>query len=97
MNKMKLNKTTVSKGQLKFIIATDIFIFATIAMIIFEMQREVFKFSYLMLGIIFLLMSINQYIYYKNNNKGKRFLIMMIIYGALSLIITAYAIVRLFS
>lgn len=93
--KNKLHNTYVTKGQLKFIIATDIFIFATIAMIIFEMRKENIRFSYLMLGLIFILMGYNQYIYYKNNDKNKRFLAMMSIYGVIGLIVLVFGVLKI--
>lgn len=96
MDKKKLNNTYITKSQLKFIIATDIFIFFTIAMIIFEMKKNQFKFSYVMLGFIFILMSINQYIYYKNN-KTKRFLIMTCIYSIIGLFVVIFGIANILS
>lgn len=93
--KNKLHNTYVTKGQLKFIIATDIFIFATIAMILFEMKKDSIRISYLMLGLIFIAMGYNQYIYYKNNDKNKKFLTMMIIYGFIGLVVLGYGVLKI--
>ena len=93
--KNKLHNTYVTKGQLKFIIATDIFIFATIAMILFEMKKDSIRISYLMLGLIFIAMGYNQYIYYKNNDKNNKFLTMMIIYGFIGLVVLGYGVLKI--
>lgn len=62
----------VTKGQLKLLIFTNVVIFATIAVIIYEMSKKVQHFtSYIMLGFVFFLMAANQYMYYKNNNTKK--------------------------
>lgn len=89
MNLNKLNKDNqnkiATKGQLKFIIATDLLIFATIGVIIYEIYKKKTHFaSYIMLGLVFICMGINQYIYYKNNG-GKKYLFMMSIYGLIGI------------
>ena len=84
---MKINNQDkiATKGQLKFLIATNLLIFATIGVIIYEIYKKKDHFaSYIMLGIVFICMGINQYIYYKNNG-GKRYLIMISIYGLIGI------------
>lgn len=95
--KHNLNNTVVTKGQLKFIIATDIFIFITIGLILYERSKigEI-KYAFFALGLIFLMMSTNQHIYYKNNPELKRYKTMRLVYFAFGVLILLLAIFNLF-
>lgn len=95
--KHNLNNTVVTKGQLKFIIATDIFIFITIGLILYERSKigEI-KYAFFALGLIFLMMATNQHIYYKNNPKVKRYNIMRLVYAVLGILILLLAVFNLF-
>ena len=95
--KHKLNNTVVTKGQLKFIIGTDIFIFLTIGLIIYERSKigEI-KYAFFALGIIFLMMATNQHIYFKNNPKVNRYNIMRLVYAAFGILILLMAVFNLF-
>lgn len=94
--KNKLKDTVVTKGQLKFIIATDIFIFLTIGMIVYEMKKYgKYNISFFMISIIFLLMAFNQHIYVKNNPGVFRYKLTRIIYVAFGIIILLLAIFNL--
>lgn len=74
-----------TKGQLKFLIGMNLLIFATIGVIVYEIYKKLDHFaSYIMLGLVFICMGINQYIYYKNNG-GKKYLVMMSIYGLIGI------------
>ncbi|WP_159459208.1 hypothetical protein [Helcococcus massiliensis] len=85
----------VTKGQLKFMIFTNLFIFATIGLIIYELKKiGGIKYSYIMLGLIFALMAVNQVIYYKNN-KAKSYAFMAGFFGLISLLIIIFSILRL--
>lgn len=69
-----------TKGQLKLIIFTDILIFIAIGVIMYETYKKVNHYtSYLLLGTVFILMGINQYIYHKNNG-GIKYLILLALY-----------------
>lgn len=95
--KHNLNNTVVTKGQLKFIIATDIFIFITIGLILYERSKigEI-KYAFFALGLIFLMMATNQHIYYKNNPEVKRYNIMRLVYAVLGILILLLAVFNLF-
>ena len=93
----KLNDIVVTKGQLKFIIATDIFIFITIGIILYEKFKVgQIKYAFFALGLIFMLMASNQHIYIKNNPKVKKYKIMRLIYSIFGLLIILMAIFNLF-
>lgn len=84
-----------SKGQLAFIIFTNILIFATLGVIIYEMKnKDMYTYSYLLLGLVFTCMGINQYIYYRNN-KIKKFLIMTFVYGIIGIVVSIFALNRI--
>ena len=76
-------------------IFTNLFIFATIGLIIYELNKlgEI-KYSYIMLGLIFALMAVNQAIYYKNN-KTKSYAFMAGFFGVISILIIIFSILRL--
>lgn len=76
-------------------IFTNLFIFATIGLIIYELKKlgEI-KYSYIMLGLIFALMAVNQAIYYKNN-KTKSYAFMAGFFGVISILIIIFSILRL--
>ena len=76
-------------------IFTNLFIFATIGLIIYELKKlgEI-KYSYIMLGLIFALMAVNQAIYYKNN-KTKSYAFMSGFFGVISILIIIFSILRL--
>lgn len=90
-----MNNKIVTKAQLKFMIFTNLFIFATIGLIIYELKKlgEI-KYSYIMLGLIFALMAANQVIYYKNN-KTKTYAFMAGFFGIISIMILIFSISRL--
>lgn len=70
----------VTKNQFKLTIITSVLTFVTLGIIIFENAKKVkHTYSYLMLGIVFMLMGINQMIYYRNN-KMARFLFFSFVY-----------------
>ena len=74
-----------TKGQLKLIIFTDLLIFLAIGVIIYETYKKVNHFvSYLLLGTVFILMGVNQYIYYKNNG-GIGYIAMTAIYSIIGI------------
>ncbi|MFM1515505.1 hypothetical protein ABGF49_05985 [Helcococcus ovis] len=74
-----------TKGQLKLIIFTDLLIFIAIGVIIYESYKKINHFtSYLLLGSVFILMGVNQYIYYKNNG-GIRYVILTSLYSLIGL------------
>ena len=95
--KHKLNDTVVTKGQLKFIIATDIFIFMTIGLILYERSKmgEI-KYAFFALGLIFLMMAANQHIYFTNNPEVKRYKIMRLIYAVFGIMILLVALFNVF-
>ncbi|MFM1602275.1 hypothetical protein ABGF26_03965 [Helcococcus ovis] len=74
-----------TKGQLKLIIFTDLLIFIAIGVIIYESYKKINHFtSYILLGSVFVLMGVNQYIYYKNNG-GIRYVILTSLYSLIGL------------
>lgn len=92
MENNRENKPTkiATKGQFRFLVASNVFIILTIAVIIYELYNKIEHFaSYIMLGVFFILMSINQYIYYKNN-KGLNYIIMGVIYTIIGLALIIY-------
>lgn len=86
------NKDKIAtKGQLKFLIASNIFNFLTIAVIVYEIYKKIPHFlSYIMIGMVFILMGVNQLIYYKNNNKAKKYMLMASLYGLIGLAVIIY-------
>lgn len=93
-NNFENKNKMVTKSQLIFIILINLFIFATIGMIVYENKSmPSIKYSYIMLGIVFVLMGINQLIYYKNN-KTKVNLVQAIIYMIIGLAIFVFGIMK---
>lgn len=95
--KRNLNNTVDTKDQLKFIIATDIFIFLTIGLILYERKKfgEI-KYAFFALGLIFLMLAVNQHIYLKNNPQVKIYKIMRLVYALFGILILLLAIFNLF-
>ncbi|MGF0039976.1 hypothetical protein ACQRBF_04255 [Peptoniphilaceae bacterium SGI.131] len=67
---MRKPDTVVTKNQFKLSVLTTILTFVTLAIILFENHKKVANFySFISIGVVFLLNSLNQAIYYKNNKR----------------------------
>lgn len=91
---MENNQTNDSKSQLKkqikFIRMTNIVIFIMMGVIIYESYKKIPHFySYLLLGIVFIMMAFNQFIYYKRLNKKKN-IIFLVLYLLLGIMVISY-------
>lgn len=68
--KMRQADTIVTKNQFRLSVFTSILTFVTIGIILFENHKKWRNFySFISIGIVFLLSSLNQAIYYKNNRR----------------------------
>lgn len=98
MNMDKFNKNdsnkVITRGQLKLTIITSILNFITIIVIFYENKNKMQnKLSYLLFCGTFLLMGINQYIYYKNMQK-KKYLFYSIVYFVVFIFLAIYSITK---
>lgn len=84
------NNRIVTKPHLKFIRFINTFTLLTIAILIYELtSKKDYFYSYISLGIVFILKGISQYFYYKNN-KTIRDIIIGIIFFIIGVIMTIY-------
>lgn len=78
------------KNQIKYIMTTNLLIVVTIAITIYEMYNNLkHYYSYITMGLVFIMMSINQYIHYRRSKSMKN-IILLVLYAIIGAVIIGY-------
>ena len=92
-NNQKNDSRDQLKKQIKFIRLTNIIIFITLGVIVYELYNKLPHFySFLLLGVVFIMMGFNQFIHYKRLNKKKN-IILFVLYLLLGIMLIVYRLI----